>query len=143
MEIEVKLKILKSIDTKSLLEKLHQYEDELEEALIAEAKFKGENHNFLGSGDCQEVKRILAELAAHAPEKNDEGKKLTTTDKEAWLFRQRIENKELSEAINKQREVNFLVNNHQIKVEMARRRLEGIRAVLALKTRQIAFLATD
>ncbi len=59
MEIEEKLRILKSLGTKSLMEKLHQYEDELQKEMTAEADFKAQNHNFLGSGDCQEVKKIL------------------------------------------------------------------------------------
>lgn len=142
MEIEEKLKILKSLDTKSLLEKTYQYENELHKALIAEADFKNSNHNFLGSGDCQEVKRILAELTMQAPETNEAGKRMTAADKDNWLAKQRTENKELSEAIVKQRQVAFLVDDHQIKVEMARRRLTSAIAILTLRTQQIAFLAS-
>ena len=141
MEIEQKIQMLKSRETKSLIEKLHQAEDALEKAMIDEADFKNSNHGYLGSGDCQEVKRILAELSAQAPETNGDGKKMTIPDKETWLAKQRTENKELSEAVQKQRQVSFLLDDHQIKVEMTRRRLEGIRAVLALTTQQIAFLA--
>lgn len=142
MEIEEKLKILKSLDTKSLIQKLSEYEDEFQRVMTAEADFKSQNHGYLGSGDCQEVKRIIAELAIQAPEANEAGKKFTIADKEAWLMCQRKENKELSDAITKQRQVAFLVDDHQIKVEMARRRLEGTRAILVLKTQQIAFLAS-
>lgn len=142
IEVEDKLKILKSLDTKSLIGKVHQYEDDLEKAMIAEADFKAQNHGFLGSGDCPEVKRILAELAVQAPETNEAGKKMTITDREIWLARQRTENKELADAIAKQRQVAFLLDDYQIKVEMTRRRLEGTRAILALKTQQIAFLAS-
>jgi len=142
MELEVKLMILKSLDTKNLMAKLHQYEDELQKEMTAEADFKAQNHGYLGSGDCQEVKHLLAELAAQAPETNDAGKKTTIADKEVWLQKQRTENKELSDAIVKQRQVSFLANDWQIKVEMARRRLEGIRNILALKTQQLAFLAS-
>ena len=142
MEIEEKIQVLKSRETKNLVEKLHQAEDALEKAMIDEADFKNSNHGYLGSGDCQEVKRILAELAAQAPEANGAGKKMTLADKEAWLLRQRTENKELLDAIVKQRQVSFLIDDHEIKVEMAKRRLEGIRAVLALTTQQLAFLAS-
>jgi len=141
MEIEEKLKILKSLDTKNLTVKIHQYEDEFEKAMIAEADFKTQNHGYLGSGDCQEVKRILGELSVQAPETTEAGKKLTIADKDAWLLRQRTENKELSDAIAKQRQVSFLIDDHQIKVEMARRRLAGSTAVLTLRTAQINFLA--
>jgi len=141
MEIEDKLRILKSLDTKNLIAKLRQYEDELQETMTAEADFKAQNHGYLGSGDCQEVKRILGELSAQAPETNGAGKKTTIAAREAWLLRQRTENKELSDAIQKQRQVAFLIDDHEIKVEMARRRLAGATTVLALRTAQITFLA--
>lgn len=142
MEMEEKLKILKKLDTKSLIGKIYQYENELQNALIAEANFKNSNHSFLGSGDCQEVKRILAELTTQAPETNEAGKKTTISDKENWLAKQRTENKELSEAIAKQRQVAFLIDDYQIKVEMARRRVTSITTILTLRTQQIAFLAS-
>ena len=143
MEIEDKLMILKSLDTKALIERIHQYEDELEKAMSAEAAFKNSNHGFLSStGDCQEVKRILAELAVQAPETNGSEKKMTVADREVWLTRQRKENKELSDTIAKQRQVAFVLDDHQIKVEIAKKRLEGAKAVLALKTAQIHFLAS-
>ena len=142
MEIDEKLKILKSLDTKNLIAKIHQYEDEFAKALAEQADFKSQNHQFLGSGDCQEIKRILAELAAHAPETNEAGKKMTLADKEVWLQKQRTENKELAEAIQKQRMVAFLIDDHEIKVEMARRRLASTVAIMALRTQQIAFLAS-
>ena len=142
MEIEEKIQILKRLDTKALIAKLSQYEDEFQKTLTGEAMFKSQNHGYLGSGDCQEVKRILAELAAQAPETKEDGKKPTVADREAWLQKQRTENKELSEAIIKQREVAFLIDDHGIKVEVARRRLAGATAVLALKTQQLAFLAS-
>lgn len=142
MEPEEKVRILKHLDTKNLITKLHQYEGELDKALKDEMSFKAQNHQYLGSGDCQEVKRILAELAAQIPETNEAGKKMTLADKETWLVKQRTENKELSDAIVKQREVSFLVDDHQIKVDIARRRLAGAIAVLALRTQQLAFLAS-
>lgn len=142
MEIEQKVKILKSLGTKDLITKLHECEEELEKGMKSEAEFKAQNHSYLGSGDCQEVKRLLAELAVQAPDANEAGKKTTVADREAWLAKQRTENKELAAAIIKQREVSFLTNDWQIKVESTRRRLEGIRGILALKTQQLAFLAS-
>ena len=145
MEIEQKIEILRRLDTKALIQKLSEYEDELQKAMTAEADFKNSNHQFLASStsDCQEVKRIIAELAIKTPETNKSGKKMIVAERDAWLLRQRTENKELAEAIAKQRQVTFLLDDHQIKVEMVRRRLEGTRAVLALKTQQIAFLASN
>ncbi len=141
MEIEQKLAILKKLDTQNLIDKLQKYEDEFEKAITAETDFKSQNQQFLGAGDCREVKRILAELAVQTPEPSEEGKKLTAAGREAWLEKQRTENKELSEAIAKQRQVAFLIDDHQIKCDMAKRRLTSVIAILALKTAQLNFLA--
>ena len=62
MEIDEKLKILKSLDTRDLIAKIHQYEDEFEKALAGLADFKYQNHQFLGSGDCQEIKKLLTPM---------------------------------------------------------------------------------
>ena len=144
METEHKLKILRNLDTGSLIEKLHRYEDELEQALREDASFKDVNREYLTSGassDCQAVKRMLAELEARAPA-NTEGRKVTVAEKEAWLQRQRTENAGLSAAVNKQKSVAFLAENSEIKIEMARRRLEGVRAILALRTAQLNLLGS-
>ena len=143
MEIQEKLKILKSLDTKSLIAKLTEYEGELLQALTQQADFKNQNHEFLGSGDCQEVKRILAELTVQAPDINEAGKRLTIAERENWLQRQRTENNELSEAIQKQRQVLFLQDDYEIRLEMTKRRLENTKAVLNLKRAQIDFLGGD
>ena len=141
MNMDEKLKILKSLDTKALGVKIRQYEDDLEQAMRGEADFKAQNRDYLGSGDCQEVKRILAELAVQAPETNEAGKKTTIADRDVWVQKQRTENKELSEAITKQRQVAFLLSDYEIKLEMTRRRLTGAIAVMALKTAQVTFIA--
>ena len=145
METKQKLEILRKLDTKSLIDKIHQYEDELETAMRDDASYKDLNYEYLASGtnDCQAIKIILAELLAQAPETNEEGKKLTVADKEAWLTRQRKENDELSGAINRQKNTAFNADNNQITIEMAKKRLESAKAVLKLKTEQIAFLGSE
>lgn len=142
MEPEEKIRILKSLDTRNLIAQLHKYEDELETALRDAASFKDLNRGYLSStGDCQEVKKLLAEIRAQAPETNGAGKKFTLADKEDWLQRQRTENQELAAAIAKQKDTAFLLENNEIKTDMVRRRLAGAIAVLALKTQQVAFFA--
>ena len=144
MELNYKLKILKSLDTKGIISKIQHYEDELEHALREQASFKDINREYLTSGmstDCQEVKRILAELAAQGPP-TESGKKPTAAEREVWLQKQRTENDELAAAINKQKSIAFLLENNEISIEMARRRLEGARALLALRTGQINLLAS-
>ncbi len=144
MELEKKVGILKSLDTKSLVEQVHRHEDELETALREQASFKSLNYEYLAcrDGDCQEVRRLLSDLILRVPEHNEAGKKLTVAEKEAWLQRQRKENQELAAAIARQKEVAFLVDNHEIKVEIAKKRLDSTKAVLALKTAQINLLAS-
>lgn len=146
MEIIEKVKILKNLDTKDLITKIHQYEDALEKAMIAEAHFKAQWHEYIASrgSDCQAVKIIIAELSVKAPETNEAGKKMTVPDRENWLLLQREKNKEvLGSAIAKQKEVAFLLDDYQIKVDMAKKRLEGVKIILTLKTAQINFLASD
>lgn len=144
MNIAEKTKVLKGLDTKNLIEKLHLYEDALEKTMTEQADFITQNQGFITSrgNDCSEVKRILAELAVKTPDSDESGKKLTVPDKQNWLLLQRKENEELSGAIIKQGQVAFLLDDYQIKVEMVKKRLEGIKAVLAIKTAQINFLAS-
>lgn len=144
MEPDEKIRILKSLNTKRLIESINKYEDELETALRSAASFKDLNRGYLSStGDCQEVKKLLAELSAQTPATHEGGKKFTLADKEIWLQKQRTENEDLAAAIAKQKNIAFLLENDEIKCDMARRRLAGTAAVLALKTQQIAFFASN
>ena len=76
---------------------------------------------------------MLAELAPANPGKN-------TIERDAWITRQRVDNKELNGAILKQREVAFLIEDFRIKVEIAKKKLENSKTVIALRTAQINFL---
>ena len=145
MEIQEKLKILKSLDTKSLIAKLTEYEGELLQALTQQADFTAQSSEYISSrgSDCAKVKEIIAELIWGAPATSAAGQKTTVAERENWLYQQRRENKELADAIARQREVAFLQDDFQIKCEMAKRRLEGVKAILGLKTAQINFLAGD
>ena len=145
MDTKQKAVILHYLDTKNLVVKLSKYEDDLEKAMVERMTFTSTNHGFIAArdNDCLEVRRLLAELAVKAPEVNEEtNKKLTVADKEKWLMLQRNENKELGEAITKQRQVTFVLDDYQVRIDMAKKRLEGIKAVIALKTAQINFLAS-
>jgi len=142
MKIEQKAEILNRLDTKNLIQRLAEYEDKLDKALKEEASFKDLNYGYLsGAGDCAEVKRINAELVAQVPDTDDKEKKLTAPQKEAWLLRQRTDDKELSGAIAQQKDVAFNLDNFRINIEMAKKRLEGTRAVIGLRTAQIRFLS--
>ena len=87
METKQKLEILRKLDTKSLIDKIHQYEDDIETAMRDDASFKDLNYEYLASGtnDCQAIKIILAELLAQAPETTEVEKPLTKVEKSTWL----------------------------------------------------------
>jgi len=130
-----KFEVLRYLDTKSLITRLHELEDEFEKVMKEEAEFKTQNYGYLGS-ECAEVKRIEAELTVQAEGTNENQRK-------AWLLRQRVENDELLMALTRQKTVAFDLENIHIRVEMTKRRLESTKAVLALKTAQIHFLSGE
>lgn len=138
MKIEEKIKLLNQLGTKSLLEHLTQAENDLQKALTEESAFRNTKHDYLASAgqDCQAVKSIQAELYIQAPGKN-------AAERDAWVIKQRKENPELQQAITKQREVAFIIDDLRIKMEMAKRRYESTRSVLALRTAQVNFLSGE
>lgn len=142
-EMSRRTDFLKNLDTKSLVERLHQLEDELELSLTHESDFKRQNAEYLASysSDCKAVDEILASL--DPPLVDGLAAKFTVDQRKSWLTRQRTETKQLAEAINHQHDVAFQNENNRIKGEMLVRRLEGLRAVIALKTIQIRFLTSD
>lgn len=140
-----KIQALKTLDTAKLIAMLPDLEDKLEGALRAEASFRDLNTGFLSSSnqDCAEVKRITAELSLlpglRCPETID-GKKTTADDRKAWLELQRARNDELANAIDRQKAVAFQLEQNRIGIEMAKKRLENVHRILALRTAQIQFL---
>ena len=138
-----RLDILKKLDTKALQERLKQLEDELFSALMGQTTTYYESYGYTSSrgGDCAKVKEIEAELLLQCPELNQEGKKLTVADKEAWLTRQRVENADLKAAIQKQKETAFQLESAEVTVRLVKEQLLSARSALALKTAQINFLS--
>lgn len=135
MNFEKKKSILQGLNTKDLIAQLKAQILELEKVLLAKLDFEAQNHDYIaGTGDCSTVKRMVAELVSSVEGKNAQ-------EREAWLTRQRLQNETLSKAIIRQREVSFLLEDHIIRVEMARRKYDSLRAVLGLRTAQINFLA--
>ena len=128
-----RIKILKSLDTKAILEQIPQLEDNLERALREDSSFRNLNAGYLASqgSDCSEVKKLMAALS---PQGKNAG------EREAWLTQQRTLDIDIIGAIQHQLTVAYELENHRIAIEMARRRLESMRTVLALKTAQIEFL---
>ena len=127
--------------TKNLIENLNNWEDKLFLALTEDAKYRAENVAYLAgyTDDCKAVKEVLAKLSMDPP-LGPEGKKATVAQVEAWLTFQRTHNEELMAAIAKQNAVAFQVENNRISIEDYKRRIEAVRAILALRTAQIEFL---
>lgn len=131
--INEKAKYLKYLDTKGLIDKMHELEDKLEKLLVEEAQIKDREYGYLGS-ECSELKNLEAELWVNAEGTNDAQRK-------SWLQRQRKENNELMAILLRSKNANFELENKRIEIDMAKKRLEGVRAVLELKTAQLKYLA--
>jgi len=129
--------LLESLETKTLVERLYKYEEELETAFKAELEYKRYNSASLAghSSDCRAVEEILAAL-----DPPEELGKLTVDQRKAWLMRQRKENSELKAAIELQHHVAFNNEQNSVATQMIAKRLEGVKAVMALRTAQIRFL---
>ena len=117
----------------------------LEKAMRAEASFRDLNYGYVGgAGDCAEVKQLMAEVRFAPTDdpiiKRGDGTKLTESAKEAWLTLQRTKNPAIANAIARQKVVAFELENLHISVEMAKRKLDNVRSVLALRTAQANFL---
>jgi hypothetical protein len=138
MDFARKKSILEGLNTKSLLADLDKAQTELDTAMHEEAHFKSDRSEYLASrsDDCSAVKNLVAELAPGAVGKNAE-------ERSAWLTRQRHENKGLQDAILRQRETAFLLDDHRIRVETAKRRYDALMGVIALRTAQIRFFASE
>jgi len=134
-----KIQALQKLNTKNLVDMLPDLEEKLETALRAEATFRDLNYGYLASrdSDCGEVKRILAELTIRGPGIDQ---KYTAPERDAWLITQRTKNHELATAIERHKSVVFNLETYKIDVDMAKKRLENIHRVLALRTAQIQFL---
>jgi len=144
MNILEKRDLIVSLNTKGLIDSISEAETILEKTLQEELDFRSKNGDYLPgrSEDCQAVKKRLNELAMQAP-KNSEGKKMTVEETKVWLEKQRTDDKELSEAIQKQKMAEFVSGDFCIKIEMGRSKLNDLRAILALRAAQITFFAGD
>jgi len=142
MNFQEKAAVMQYLDTKRLINQLHELEAKLEQSLIEDLSFRNMNSQYMATigSDCAEVKRILADLRLNAPSKED--KKMTVDEREAWLIGQRSISP-LSDAIEAQEQLVFVAETNRIGIEMARRRLDDVRSVLALKIAQIRFLTGE
>ena len=139
MEFEEKIEYLNSIGTGSLIKRIGEAEDHLQVAMEADRDYRAQWVPYLASynEDCTAVKNFMAELE---PPTTD---KMTVAAKENWLRTQRTANQNLVSMILCQNQVTFKCESNRIEIEMAKKRLESLKAILNLRTTQIAFLVPE
>lgn len=146
MTIIEKTDLIKALGTAQLIKDIHAAEEELQKLQDEELQFRSKSGEYLpgkSSSDCDAIKLIEAELVIQAPVDPDSKKAMTVDARKAWIERQRTENKDLAEAVKKQRMAEFTSGDFAIKIESARTKLTDLRAILGLRTAQITFLAGD
>lgn len=141
VELQNKIRLLNSMGTKDLVIKLQAAENTLEKSLCEYNSFRDLNYEFVAPmhRDCDVAQSIIADLIFKAPQ--IAGKDMTVDQRSAWLTQQRKENKELIVALDKQQHITFHLENLRVSADIAKEKMEGLRAVIALKTAQINFLA--
>jgi hypothetical protein len=141
VEIQEKIDLLNRMQLGKLVKDIQDSENHLEILLLEDTQYRNKNVPYLASygEDCAEVKALLANLALEPPLGPD-GKKATAPMIEAWLRQQRSVNLKLAEAMKKQNEVTFKVENSRITADMTKKRLESLKGVLSLRTAEIEFL---
>ena len=145
LSIEQKTVYLQQLGTAELIRSINSAQAEFEKALTEEAEKRLEYSQHLTgrSTTSPAVKQIETELMIQAPAKNAEGKKSTAADKEAWLQEQREANPALKEAIEKEKMAGRVLSDLAVILEIAKSRLSNLKAILALRTAQITFFASD
>ncbi len=142
--VQWKMDILMALQTKPLIDQIRNEEQAITRLLQDELKFKSENRGYIAGAndDCTVVKNKLAELwvSSDGMLAGDGVKKATQADREAWLRKQRTEDKDLAVLILKQIQVQAGVEGFRIDLETAKRKLDSTLAVMRLKTAQIEFL---
>jgi hypothetical protein len=135
-----KIEFLKSLGTAKLFQDIQTQENLVEQFLKTDAAYRHDNSPYLASytDDCSKVKDLLAELE---PPYTAEGKKMTVAQAETWYRKQRSGDTNLMAAIKNQNGVTFQVENNRILIEMAKKRLESLKSLLALRIAQIEFLS--
>jgi len=132
---------LSTLGTADLIVKINEQSNTLQNLLESDAQYRYDNSRYLAgyTDDCIEVKSIIATLLLEPP-KGPEGKKATVNELETWVRTQRDTHPQLKEAITNQNKVTFQVETNRINIDMARKRFESLRGLMALRTAQIDFL---
>lgn len=143
MNHQQKVQFLEALGTRDLLEKITAQAELLEKLLKDDAKYRFENVGYLANygSDCQEVQSIIAGLLLDPPVAPETGKKATVAQTENWAKSLRTTHDPLKKAIQEQNRVTFQTETNRIEIDMARKRFESLRGILALRTAQITYLS--
>jgi len=143
MDIIEKKDYIKALKTKELIDSLEKQESDLKDLREKELQFRSKSSQYItGRGsDCSAVKKLKAEISMSAPLLD--GKKMTEDQTEKWLSTQEKTNKELIDAITKQKEADFAAGDFEIQIKSAESRLSTLRSIMALRTAQISYFAGD
>lgn len=135
MEEKQKLELLKKLDTLKLTEELKTAVGIFGAELQTDLEYRLKHRDFIATGnsDSPAVAQLEMELLANAEGKNESQRK-------AWLGTQRQSNEPLQKAIAMQLECTFQAELHRNNVEVAKKKMEALKAIIALKTAQISFL---
>lgn len=143
MTKDEKLNLLASFKTGELVAKLKEAEEEYVKLLSEQGKSRAETISYLKGSrgtDSEAVAAIEDNLFLRAPAEIN-GKKATEADRKAWLSRQRTENKELADAINKQRMAEVIAGDFDVRIKVAEIQMQNCRSIISLRTAQLAVLA--
>ena len=145
MEFKQKQEILRAFGIPALIDAIKDQETELaglEKELLDRT---ADSYGYIGnrSGDCEVVRELEAELFLKAPEFSVDGKRTTVDERKAWLISQRSQDPGLKEAKEKQRGVDFLLEDCQNRAEQSKRSLNRMMALLRVREAQIRFLASE
>ena len=154
MEFEERIEILNGMNTAKLIADIKLSEETLEKLMLDDAGYRNINARYLAAynDDCTAVKELDSELMYTAQSTQGDiyvtlermtGKKPTAALMETWLAQQRHDNQGLVQAITRQYSVTFQCETNKIKIDMAKKRLESLKGVLALRVAQISFLAPE
>jgi hypothetical protein len=145
MTVDEKRALLQGLGTKQLVDDIKKAEAQLATSLRDQAQLRIEQAQFIKSARsniCEAVNLLESKLQMEVPNELN-GKKLTAPDKEAWLTRQKTENKELAEAYQKQKMTDVVLADLDIKQKMAEIQLNDLRGILSLRVAQITLFAGD
>uniref|UniRef100_A0A6H2A3P9 Uncharacterized protein n=1 Tax=viral metagenome TaxID=1070528 RepID=A0A6H2A3P9_9ZZZZ len=145
MNLKEKEELLRAFKIPAVVKEIEELGQSLNEMEKAWLDYTREHADSIGrrDGDCELVKVIEAELLLKAPELNEQGKKLTVVEKEAWLTRQRVENLNLKVELEEQRSVGFQLECYRIDLDNAKRRLNLLMSLLRVREVQIRFLGSE